>query len=170
VSRVQLGTAQEIRDGLVAGVVQGAMQQPPETLMLESRGFHALFDFADLGIPAANATAVVRKSWLAGHRDIAQKYIDSIVQATARERVDKALTTSVIRKYFKNDDQAQLDATYAYFSQHIHPALPYPRPEQFTEILAITAQTNPQANGFDVSTILDPSFVRSAEDRGLARG
>jgi ABC-type nitrate/sulfonate/bicarbonate transport system substrate-binding protein len=170
VELVQSGTAQQNRDALLSGAIQGAMQQPPETLVLESKGFHALFDFADLGLPAANAVIAVRRSWLADHRDVAQKYVDSIVQATAREKADKTLTMNVVRKYFKNEDEGQAETTWDYFSKHIHPPLPYPRPEQFTEIVSIGAQTNPKVKDFDVGSILDAAFVKSAEDRGLARG
>lgn len=169
VTLVQLGTAQQIRDGLIGGAIVGAMQQPPETLAVEKAGFHPLFDFADLGLPAANAVVTVRKTWLEGHRDVAQKYIDSIVQATARAKSDKALTEGVIKKYFKYDDPAVLDTTYDYFAQHIWPSLPYAKPEQFSQIVEIGAQTNPKVKGFDVNSVLDQTFVKSAEDRGLAR-
>ena len=170
VSVVQLGTAQQIRDGLIGGAIAGAMQQPPETMAVEKEGFHPLFDFADLGLPAANAVVTVRKSWLDGHRDVAQKYIDSIVQATVRAKADKALTEGVIKKYFKYDDQAVLDTTYDYFARHIWPTLPYAKPEAFSEIVKVAAQANPKVQGFSVGSILDSSFVQSAEDRGLARG
>jgi NitT/TauT family transport system substrate-binding protein len=169
VTVVQIGTAQQIRDALIGGVIAGAMQQPPETMAVEKEGFHPLFDFADLGLPAANAVVAVRKSWLDGHRDLAQRYVDAIVQATVRAKADKALTEGVIKRSFKYEDPAVLDTTYDYFAQHIWPTLPYAKPEQFSAIIDVAAQTNPKVKGFDVSSILDPSFVKSAEDRGLAR-
>ncbi|HLY64791.1 MAG TPA: ABC transporter substrate-binding protein, partial [Chloroflexota bacterium] len=169
VTFVQMDTAQQSRDALISGAVQGTMLQPPETLVVEKQGFHPLFDFADLGLPAANATIAVRKSWLDGHRDVAQKYIDSIVQGAAREKADKALAVGVLKKYFKNDDPAQLDETYTYFSR-VHPALPYATPDQFAQIIETGSQTNPKLKDFNVASVLDSSFVKSAEDRGLNKG
>ena len=49
------------------------------------------------------------------------------------------------------------------------PSLPYPRPEQFSDTVAILGQKNEQLGKLDVATALDTSFIKSAEDRGLAR-
>jgi hypothetical protein len=49
------------------------------------------------------------------------------------------------------------------------PSLPYPRAEQFTDTLAVLGQSNEQLAKLDVAALLDTSFIKSAEERGLAR-
>ena len=49
------------------------------------------------------------------------------------------------------------------------PALPYPRPEQFADTVALLGPKNDKLAKIDVPSILDPSFVKSAEERGLAK-
>ena len=49
------------------------------------------------------------------------------------------------------------------------PSLPYPRPEQFTDTLAILGATNERLGKLNIATLLDTSFIKSAEDRGLGK-
>jgi len=41
------------------------------------------------------------------------------------------------------------------------------RATAFSDSLELLAQSNDRLNGFDPSTIIDNSFVQSAQDRGL---
>ena len=65
-------------------------------------------------------------------------------------------------------DSATQNAIYNFFTKPaILPPQPYPTVDQFTLPLNQLASKNAAAKGFDVSKILDPSFVKSAVDRGL---
>lgn len=69
----------------------------------------------------------------------------------------------------KIEDEQDLNVSYDYFArQELMPSLPYPRPEQFADTVAILGQKNEQLAKLDVPAYLDTSFVKSAEDRGLA--
>jgi ABC-type nitrate/sulfonate/bicarbonate transport system substrate-binding protein len=106
----------------------------------------------------------MQRSFVAANPSVAQRYVDSIVEAAARIRSDRDLAVSVLKKYYNSDDDAAMGATYDYLLE-LMPDLPYPRPEQFTDVLPILAAKNDKAQGFDVATIMDPSFVQSAADR-----
>jgi hypothetical protein len=49
------------------------------------------------------------------------------------------------------------------------PSLPYPRPEQFADTLAVLGQTNERLAKLDIAPLLDTSFVNSAEQRGVGK-
>src|SRR5207249_653741 len=102
--------------------------------------------------------------------DVVQRVIDSTVQSIALMKRDQPTTIATLKKYLKQDDQRILDATYKFYSSGVFPALPYPKPENFADAKLVLGQQVPKALGFEVSTILDPSFVQSAADRGLDKG
>jgi NitT/TauT family transport system substrate-binding protein len=138
----------------------------PDTVKLEAAGFHPIYDMSD--IQSAGDAITVTQTYLTAHRDVVQRYIDALVEADARERNDKAFTIQVIQKRMDINDAATQNAIYDFFTKpSILPPQPYPTAEQFALPLAQLASKNENANGFDVSKILDPSLVRSAVDRGL---
>jgi hypothetical protein len=93
-----------------------------------------------------------------------------LLEGIARVYRDRALSLEMLRKYMKIDDDEDLKVTYDYYArQELMPSLPYPRPEQFADTLAILGQSNEQLAKLDVAAFLDTSFVRSAEERGLAK-
>ena len=108
---------------------------------------------------------MVQRSWLNANRDVAQRYIDSLVQAIARSRQDKEQTLKVLQKYLKNDDPRALGVTYDFFVGQVTPQYPVVLPEQFAESIAQLSLTNDKIKGFDLNTLLEPSLVKSAMDR-----
>ena len=169
VTIVPVGSAANRVAAMYSGAIQGSVNQPPDSVTMESKGFHSILDMAAAKLPNANTGVVVQKSWAASHKDVVQKLIDSLVQASARIRKDKAFTVGVLKGWLKSDDTAGMAATYDYYAKEIVPPLPYPRAEQFTDALAVLATRNPKAKTFDISSLLDPSFVQSADTRGLSK-
>jgi NitT/TauT family transport system substrate-binding protein len=168
VSYVQLDTSANISAGLLSGSIQGAVQSVQEFSKTEKQGVHPLLDMATSGFPAADNVLTAPRAWVQDHKPATQAYLDSIVQASVREKADKQVTEDVMRKYMKLDDQSVLDATYDYY-QGILQVVPYTRADQFADILPVLAAKNSQLAGFDVNKILDNSFLTNAENRGLAK-
>ncbi|MBV8085731.1 MAG: ABC transporter substrate-binding protein [Chloroflexi bacterium] len=168
VSYVQLDTSANISAGLLSGSIQGAVQSVQEFSKTEKQGVHPLLDLATSGFPAADNVLTASRSWVNGHKDVVQPFMDSIVQASVREKNDKQFAEDVMRKYMKLDDQAVLDATYDYY-RGILQVVPYTRAEQFVDIVPVLAANNSKLAGFDVNTVLDNSYLTNAESRGLAK-
>jgi NitT/TauT family transport system substrate-binding protein len=167
VSIIQVGSLSARTAAMKSGAVQGSMTNPPDTLTLEDEGFHPLVDLAELDLPASNNGIVVQGAWLNSHKADAQKYIDSYIEAIARVKKDKAFAEDVMKKYLKLDDKRKLDNAYDFWVGETMPNLPYPDAKQFTDSVAVIAQTNPKAKDYDLSKLLDPSFIKSAADRGI---
>ena len=152
---------------MFSGAIQASMTLPPDDLNLEDKGFHVLIDMAKSGVPTNDDCLVAQGAWLAGHHAEAQKYVDSIVQVIARLKKDKQFAFDVYKKYLKLDDPRLLESAYQSSMVETTPALPFPKPEQFTDSVDTLAKQNPKAKTFDLNAFLDPSFVQSAADRGL---
>ncbi len=152
---------------LLSGQIQGAVDDPPDSVDLERHGLHPIFDLAQQKLPAANTVIAVRSSWLSGHRDVAQHYVDSIVQAIAQAKKDKASTVVVMKKYFKSDDTEAMNIAYDFFMNQVTPSLPYPMTGQFQDSQRYLGQQNQRVRDFSISKLIDDSFMKSAANRGL---
>src|SRR5947209_1186620 len=134
VTIVATGSAQNRTAALASGAIQGGMVGgPPETLELESRGLHPLMDLAALKLPTANTSVIVQRAWLDANRGVVQRYVDALVDASAKLRKDRAGAVAVLKTYFKSDDDATMSASYDFFAGEVIPALPYPRPEHLKD-------------------------------------
>jgi ABC-type nitrate/sulfonate/bicarbonate transport system substrate-binding protein len=169
VAIVPVGNVPTRAAALMQGGLQATVLNPPSSLTVEDNGFHPLINMAELKLPAVSQTTIAQRSWLAAHREIAQKYVDTLIEAGERMRQDKPGTVKLISKYLKNDDERAMSYTYDFYVGQVYPNAPFPRPEMFQDSVAELAKSNPNLASFDVSSILDPSFVQSAVDRGLVK-
>jgi NitT/TauT family transport system substrate-binding protein len=169
VTIVATGSSQNRRTALLNGALQGGMATMPESLSLEAQGFHTLVDLTALDLPTATQGEVAQRSYVAAHPDVAQRFMDSFVEAVARARRDKAFTVDVLKKYYQSTDDQAMNMTYDFYVGKVIPPLPYPKPEQFAEAQATLGATDEKVRQYDLSQLLDPSFVESAASRGLDR-
>ena len=168
VTIIATGSAQNRTAALLSGAIQGGMAGgPPDTVDLEARGLHPLYDLAALKLPAANTAVIVQKMWLNANRPIVQRYIDSLVDATAHLKQDKPGSVAVLKNYYKSDDDASMSAAFDFHAGEVLATLPYPRPEQFADAIEQLSQANPRILDVDLSKLLDPSFVQDAAERGV---
>jgi NitT/TauT family transport system substrate-binding protein len=167
VTVLAVGSLENRVAALLNGAIDGGVAQPPDQLVMEDKGFHVIYDLAAQKLPSAGTAIVVQRSWLTANRDVAQRYIDSIVQAIARSRQDKEQSLKVLQKYLKNDDQRALGVTYDFFVGQVTPQYPQIRPEQFTDSVTQLSATNDKIKSFDLASLYDTTLVQSAIDRHI---
>jgi NitT/TauT family transport system substrate-binding protein len=164
VTFIQVGTSSSRFTALLNGAVQGTVASPGLNVPLEQHGMHQLFDMAKMKIPAANITIVGRRDWIYANRATAQRYVDAILEAIHRMQTDRAYSIAVLKQYFKTDDTKAMSDSYDYITRVI-PAVPYPKAEQFTSLIAEGAYTNEKLKSVNVAKMLDDSFMRDAAKR-----
>ena len=163
---VAVGSSQNRTAALLAGTIQGGLDQPPGSIALEAQGLHVLFDMASQKLPVVNNGLAVKKTFIGSSRDLVQRYVDSLVQAIAALKKDKPGGMEILKREMKVDDQATLSRTYDY-AVGLFPDLPFARPEHLADSVRVLGAKNEKIRAFDLSKMLDESFVRSAADRGL---
>ncbi len=169
VAIVAVGSLQLRVAALLSGAIQGGVATPPETLQFEEKGFHVLFDLAALKLPSANTAVVVKKTFLAANTDLVQRYVDALVLAIAREKTDRAFGIDVLKKYYKSTDDKAMSVAYDFFSQRVAASLPFSSPANFKDAQDTLGKTNAAVKSFDVTKLIDNSYVQSAADRGLGK-
>jgi NitT/TauT family transport system substrate-binding protein len=167
VSILSVGSTPVRAAALRSGAVQAAVTSFPENLALERDGFNRLIDLAALKLPAAGQSTIAQKSWVASHRDVTQRYVDSLIESLAKARQDRAGTIATIKKAMKTDDDAAVNLTYDYYIKEVFPQLPVPDPQLFKDALEQLSKGNDKIQGFDVAKLIDPSFVDGASKRGV---
>lgn len=151
----------------LGGATAAAMADPPGLLKLEEKGFHVLANPAAEKLPTANSAILADRSWLNTHRDVMQRYVDALIQGTARAKNDKAYAIGVMKKYFKSDDQKAMDVTWSFFANDVETLNPITTPQQYADILAELSKKNAKVKSMDVNTFIDNSFVDDAHRRGV---
>jgi NitT/TauT family transport system substrate-binding protein len=165
VTLIAVGSLENRVAALLNGAIDGGVAQPPDQLVLEDKGFHVIYDLAAQKLPSSGTAVVVDRAWLNSNRDTAQRYVDAIVQAIARSRQDRVQAITVLQKYLKNDNQRALDVTYDFFVGQVTPQYPVVRAELFSDSIAQLSVSNDKIKTFDVTKMMDTTFVQSAMDR-----
>jgi NitT/TauT family transport system substrate-binding protein len=160
VSFIKTGSVVNVQSALMSGQVAGGLAQVPDTLKLEAAGLHPLIDMSTLNAPASGTVVTMQRAYLDANKDVAQKVVDSIVQAYALEKEDKPTTVRVLKQYLKSEDDTAMAATYDYYVAKAPPTAP--KPEQFTDSQAVLAEQNPAISSVDLTKMLDASYFQKA--------
>ncbi len=168
VSIVQVGSESNRIAALQSGAIQAGVAQPPANFVLEAQGFHPILDLAAAKTPGALGLIATLRPYATQHRDVVQKFVDSVVEAIALEKRDKAAATKVLSKYLKLEDQAQLDKAWTYYTTEVLPDYPFPVSEWLPDTISVLSKENPKVGQTDFSKMLDRSFMEDAQKRGLA--
>jgi ABC-type nitrate/sulfonate/bicarbonate transport system substrate-binding protein len=111
-----------------------------------------------------------RRDWLKAHPELAQAYVDSIVQGIARTKRDPNFAANSLKKYMKLDDDKAALAAAQWSAANVLADSPSTQAASFADILTILSQKGAKTEGFDASKFIDNSFVESAASRGVAAG
>lgn len=160
VTFIKTGSVVNVQSALMSGQVAGGLAQVPDTLKLEAAGLHPVIDMSTLNAPASGTVVTMQRAYLDANKDVAQKIVDSIVQAYGAEKEDRATTIKVLKQYLKSEDDTAMGATYDYYVAKAPPTAP--RPEQFADSFAVLAEQNPAINGVDLAKMMDASFFQKA--------
>ena len=165
---IAMGSHAQRTAALFAGSIQAAVDDPPNTAELIERGFHSVYDLAGQKLATAQTGIVVQSSFLTTKREAMQRYIDSLVEAVAYMKKNKAQTVTIMKKYFNAPATAKgFEEAVDFYGTEALAALPYPKPELFAAAQETLGASNDAVKKIDVKTIVDDSFVKSAADRGL---
>lgn len=170
VTIVATGSPQNRSAALLAGAIQGGMVAPPDNLTLEAQGLHEIAELSTTKLPAATQVETVARAYLNAHREVAQEFMDSIIEGVAAAKANRNQTIDLLKKYYKSSDDKAMGAAYDFYTGSVLPALPFPKADQFADAQAVLGASNDKVKQFNIDSLLDPSFVQNASNRGLGKG
>jgi NitT/TauT family transport system substrate-binding protein len=171
VTFIATGSIANALTAFLNGSVDGAgVEIGPNILKVQAAGMNELIDYAKLNLPYSGSAVAVQRSYINSHRDVVQRYVDALIQGNIRYKQDKEASEKEIGKIYNSNDPAALDLAYAYYTDDkVMPRLPLPKPELYKPTLEALCKKTDQACNFDISKILDASFVQDAERRGIGK-
>jgi len=159
------GSVANLTSAMLANQVYAGPGHPPDTAALFKAGYKVIMDLAPQNVAAVENCTIVTKKYLNDHKDVMQKYVDSLIQAIVAMKKDKAGTIPVMQKLLNVTDQDALSQTYDYYVSQIFPIYPEVTPDAWNYSRDELAKTNAAVKGLDVTKVIDNSFVKNAQDR-----
>lgn len=163
------GSTANLTAALLAGQMYAGPGHPPDTAVLFKNGYKVIMDLAAERVPSTENGTIMTQKFLAEHRDVAQRYVDALIEAIVAMKKDRAGTIAVMRKLLNIDDEAALAQTYDFYVAQIFPVYPVPDAAAFKASRDDLAKTNTAVKDLDVTKLLDPSLVEDARARGVGR-
>ena len=164
---VSVGSHANRTAALLSGQVAAGVDDVPSDKALVAAGLSALIDLAAAKVPAADSAIVFERSYVNAHKAAVQAYVDSMVQALAYARANKDITIGILGKYFKSTDTPLMERTYTFFLGEVLPMYPFPSQNLLGDSIDVLSAKNPSIKSVDLTKLLDPSFVNSAQARKL---
>jgi len=159
------GSVANLTSAMLANQVYAGPGHPPDTAALFKAGYKVIMDLAAQNVPAVENCTIVTKKYANDHKDVMQKYVDSLIQSIVAMKKDKAGTIPVMQKLLNVSDQDALSQTYDYYVTQIFPVYPTVATKEWLYSRDELAKTNAAVKDLDVTKIFDNSFVKNAQDR-----
>jgi hypothetical protein len=95
--------------------------------------------------------------------------MDAVIEATAAAKKDKPGSIEVLKKQLDIKDDKIAGVVYDYFMGKVVPQYPAPSVEQFADAKALLGETNAKILTVDVAKLIDGTYVKSSQDRGIGK-
>src|SRR5213594_388390 len=159
------GSVANLTAAMLANQVYAGPGHPPDTAALFKAGYKVIMDLAAQNVPAVENCTIVTKKYANDHKDVMQKYVDSLIQSIVAMKKDKPGTIPVMQKLLNVTDQDALSQTYDYYVTQIFPVYPTVAPKEWLYSRDELAKSNAAVKDLDVTKVIDNTFVKNAQDR-----
>jgi NitT/TauT family transport system substrate-binding protein len=159
------GSVANLTAAMLAKQVYAGPGHPPDTAALFKAGYKVIMDLAAQNVPAVENCTIVTKKYANDHKDVMQKYVDSLIQSIVAMKKDKPGTLPVMQKLLNVTDQDALSQTYDYYVTQIFPVYPTVTTKEWLYSRDELAKTNAAVKDLDVTKVIDNTFVKNAQDR-----
>src|SRR5256714_257665 len=159
------GSVANLTAAMLANQVYAGPGHPPDTAALFKAGYKVIMDLAAQNVPAVENCTIVTKKYASEHKDVIQKYVDSLVQAIVAMKKDKAGTIPVMQKLLNVTDQDALSQTYDYYVTQIFPVYPTVATKEWLYSRDELAKSNAAVKGLDITKVIDNQFVTNSQTR-----
>ena len=159
------GSVANLTAAMLAKQVYAGPGHPPDTAALFKAGYKVIMDLAAQNVPAVENCTIVTKKFASEHKDVMQKYVDSLIKAIVAMKKDKPGTLPVMQKLLNVTDQDALAETYDYYVTQIFPVYPMVAAKEWLYSRDELAKTNAAVKDLDITKVIDNSFVKNAQDR-----
>jgi NitT/TauT family transport system substrate-binding protein len=160
------GNRAGILAALAAGAIDAALLTPPADRAAIEQGGHALFSYADLGLPFAGLPVYTHRRMLDQQRPVVEAFIAGVVDGIRLFKSDPAQGKGVLARWTGLTDPDALDWTYEAFRGPRMSARPFFDLAQVQAIADSLAADQPELRQIQLSRVLDHSVLEALDRRG----
>jgi ABC-type nitrate/sulfonate/bicarbonate transport system substrate-binding protein len=166
---LQMGGDSSRVAALKAGTIQYTFLGAAATDQARALGFRVMATAQQMGIPFPWTSVVVDEGWLAGHRDLAYRYLKCSIESIVYMKRNRADAERIISKYMKITDP-KLVATEFDFVSSLIPDYPAPTLDGIRLILENFGKEYPDAPRRDPKEFVDGSIIERLKQERFAEG
>ena len=163
---LQMGDQPELAAGIEARRIFAAPMTPPALQKTLKAGARIQIPPKTIGLSFPHVGIVVRKSYLAAHRQIVKNFIAGYSEGVAMLQKDIEGSKKALAKFLHTDDAEILEASWQ-FGVDVIERIPNLDPEMFKLVLEDRAQTRPEAKKYKPEQFFDDSVVKELEKEGF---
>ena len=163
---LQMGGQPELAAAIEARRIFAAPMTPPALQKTLKAGARIQIPPKTIGLSFPHVGIVVRKSYLAAHRQIVKNFISGYSEGVATLHKDKEASKKAIAKFLHTEDAEVLEASWQ-FGVDVIERIPNLDPEMFRLVLEDRAQTRPEAKKYKPEQFFDDSVVKELEKEGF---
>jgi NitT/TauT family transport system substrate-binding protein len=163
---LQMGGQPELAAGIEARRIFAAPMTPPALQKTLKAGARIQIPPKTIGLSFPHVGIVVRKTYLAAHRQVVKNFISGYSEGVAMLQKDKEGSKKAIAKFLHTDDPEVLEASWQ-FGVDVIERVPNLDPEMFKLVLDERAQTRPEAKKYKPEQFFDDSVVKELEKEGF---
>jgi NitT/TauT family transport system substrate-binding protein len=163
---VQIGNSPERIAALMAGSIDGAIMNVDQgSLVGQMPGMRIVVDMTVENIPYCSTGLVVTRSHVRDNPQVVRRLVKSIVEATARFKLDQAEGTESVARFLNETDAAKVEHVWASRARSFA-AKPYPDVPGLRFVIEEAAQTNEQVGTLNAEQMVDPRWIRELDESG----
>jgi NitT/TauT family transport system substrate-binding protein len=163
---LQLGGQPELAAGIESRRIFAAPMTPPALQKTLKAGARIQIPPKTIGLSFPHVGIVVRKTYLAAHRQVVKNFIAGYSEGVAMLQKDKEASKKAIAKFLHTEDPEVLEASWQ-FGVDVIERIPNLDPEMFKLVLEERAQTRPEAKKYKPEQFFDDSVVKELEKEGF---
>jgi len=149
---------------LQQGIIDAAIVSAPSTFTARNLGFKELVDITALKIPFVQHGIGTTRSFINANTDLVRRFVRSAAEGIDYARKNRADAISIMSKYTKITDPAQLQESLA-TNEPGWERIPAPNQQAIEAVLA--ASENPKAKSAKWDQFVDDRFVKELVAAGL---
>jgi NitT/TauT family transport system substrate-binding protein len=167
VTMVQLGRAQDILSGLMAGSVDVGTMAFPYDLKAKEGGFRELADLTQSGARYASSSFLARRRFLIENKPAVEAFIRAIIEAQHYIRTRRDESLKILARYTRLSDMKVLGQTLDFHTRVIWGRVPEIQPEDLKLVLEELAEANPKAREIEPAEIIYGAIVKDVVASGI---
>ncbi len=152
--------------GLTAGSLDAAPLTPPNDLLAERQGAHALLALADLDLPTAGLPAFTMRRTIDQQRAVVEAFAAGVIDGVRRFKADPALAKQVLAQKTGSSDPEVIDWTYTVYGGANSTDRPFVDRARVQAVLEDLIASQPELGQVQLDKSIDNSVLDDLERKG----